>query len=515
VFFGFPEIAAAAPVLDFPAEVVDGEQVEVTISGVAPGQTVGAIAARLQGPGICPPVPGDCLEVRVGLRVLMSPTAADANGVATAQTTVLGTGTWYVQAMAIGATAEVSPVSTVVSYDPEEDTDGDGASNANELVAGTPPFVADADGDGIADGEDLWPFLPNPADPFVPDDLVVSDPAVSLPDPEFDTVGNQVAWQDRDGLELWVADVDPVNGTLSPPDGRGTLIATNVVPISRVRNGPEWVQTATGGQVLYGDASTGVERIVAASNVGGTWVSRNIAVGVGPIGSLDANDPFPRVHYAEYYGPGADRYRTQYLDDPGSDLGYADDLKWGRWVEGSDKLVGLVDQGGVLQVSEVDPATGTSVLRTNSAVSKRNVFGWQAPEYGVEAFFHSSGPVGSDTPLQIDVFLDDGAGGWTHHDTITGPPAFPYIVSPEPLVVNGRSYISFLASNAPLNRNNGQSEVWLVDIDPATQFGRRLSDMPGAVLKDPEPAVFGNNALVYYTEVVGRDRVVHRTLTGL
>jgi hypothetical protein len=248
VFFGFPEIAAAAPVLDFPAEVVDGEQVEVTISGVAPGQTVGAIAARLQGPGICPPVPGDCLEVRVGLRVLMSPTAADANGVATAQTTVLGTGTWYVQAMAIGATAEVSPVSTVVSYDPEEDTDGDGASNANELVAGTPPFVADADGDGIADGEDLWPFLPNPADPFVPDDLVVSDPAVSLPDPEFDTVGNQVAWQDRDGLELWVADVDPVNGTLSPPDGRGTLIATNVVPISRVRNGPEWVQTATGAR---------------------------------------------------------------------------------------------------------------------------------------------------------------------------------------------------------------------------------------------------------------------------
>ncbi|MEM9057469.1 MAG: hypothetical protein AAGD86_08330, partial [Pseudomonadota bacterium] len=74
---------------------------------------------------------------------------------------------------------------------------------------------------------------------FVPDDQTVSDPSVDLPDPEFDPVGDRMVWQDRLG-NLWIADLDPANGDVMPPSGRGQKLDENLAGLIRTGNGPEW-----------------------------------------------------------------------------------------------------------------------------------------------------------------------------------------------------------------------------------------------------------------------------------
>ena len=41
------------------------------------------------------------------------------------------------------------------------DFDGDGLTDANELVSGTDPFIADTDGDGVNDSTDRYPLDPS------------------------------------------------------------------------------------------------------------------------------------------------------------------------------------------------------------------------------------------------------------------------------------------------------------------------------------------------------------------
>lgn len=48
----------------------------------------------------------------------------------------------------------------------QEDADGDGLINSEELALGTDPFLADTDGDGLADGDEVRTYL---TDPLVPD----------------------------------------------------------------------------------------------------------------------------------------------------------------------------------------------------------------------------------------------------------------------------------------------------------------------------------------------------------
>lgn len=505
---------AAAVTLEWETPQLDGELSGVLVSDVAPGANVIVVAGARATSGPCPPFPGDCLDIDGRLRTVLGIVQADSQGrVARRFTNRLAPGDWFVQALAFDTRMESSAVLPLRVYERLSDDDGDRASNILEWYARTPLDDPDADDDGVLDAVDLWPYAPGVPSVHAADDAVVSDPTDSLPDPEFDGVGHQLVWQTRTGSEVWVADIDPQTGFISPLDGRGELVDTDVLPLAAVRNGPEWVQTDQGAMALYAkDRGSGSEIVVARDQAG--WVPTYLGPGLGGIGSLDPGDPNPRIYYAQSGNPPL--ARTRYLFDAASDLNFGVPLWWGRWISGGDGLIAYADDAdGVPQVVVADPITGDIEQRTFSPTFKRSVFGWQAPEHGVEAFFTTVGPPRSQVSVAMEVYLSDGAGGWVLHDTITGPPGHPFIVSPEPFVVGGQSYIAFLASKMPLNEHDGRSEVWVVDIDPDTQWARRVSDGSVAVIKDPEPIVFGDQAFVYYSEAVGQRRVLHRCDVGL
>ena len=75
-----------------------------------------------------------------------------------------------------------------------------------------------------------------------------------MPDPEFDHFGYQVTWQDEND-NLWVAPVNRQTGDIEIDQAKHLAegLAPNA-PLSSglaTGNGPEWVQTATGAQILY------------------------------------------------------------------------------------------------------------------------------------------------------------------------------------------------------------------------------------------------------------------------
>ncbi len=512
-------MSAQAATLSGPVHIIPREPLTYRVVGASSGAMVAFVRSDDGlGAGRCAPIGStNCLDI-VGPYTTIWPVRADAQGVA--EVTFQANGSprpIHVQALILTPTPSTTNVLEVSLTSRTGDLDGDGATNAQEFFYGTPLDDEDADNDGILDGMDLWPFDPTPPDPWSSDDIVVSDPTRSMPDPEFDGDSARVTWQDRAGLEVWVADLEPTTGAIVPPNGRGTLVDTNVSPISTAKNGPEWLFTSTGNQIVYGVSVGGVDHVARAIEGPTGWVREVIAPGLAPFGSMEPGDPNPRLYYYEAT-PQGDEAHTRFLDDPSSDLNWGAALSYGRFRDGDDELQSILQVQGTWQVMLADPTTGVLEQLTHTTTFKRSTFAWRAPELnGDEVFFTTGGPRRGTSSLGMHVYHKV-AGTWTLHSEIRPPPAFPYVISPEPMVVNGRSYIAFLASTKPLNSDAGPAEVWIADIDPNARFARRVSDpsMSGRSLKDPEPLVLGGQGYVYYSEIAPNgDRIIHRCATGL
>ncbi len=119
-------------------------------------------------------------------------------------------------------------------------------------------------------------------------------------------------------------------------------------------------------------------------------------------------------------------------------------------------------------------------------------------------------------PLSLAIFREiDGA--WQIVQELTPPAHRPYVISPEPIVFGGHSYVAYAVSESPLNVDHGAAEIWLSGLLDASDVHRRISGDDPQIRLDPESLITDDTVWIYYTAVDADTGawIVRRCATGL
>ena len=364
------------------------------------------------------------------------------------------------------------------------------------------------------------------AQKFVVEDQLVSNPSISLVDPEFNRRDMRVVWSDAFG-NLWHAHLNPVTGELMPRSGHGEMIDTGLTANNEILNGAEWVFSNNKAYVLYNKRrpeDNRLELYTAHLDPDSGWVITLLPGGLDmyrAIGTAEQNTGAARL-IALRDGLDGNTYRHyRYLFYPGTDVRIDEPtLRGARFVENRSGILAtaVVDnvQQVVYQKMYVD---SPPVVLSSDAGNKSLPFMWWAPEFQEYVFFANI-----DTQsLGIYRFIDN---VWTLYYRIQLPTHLPFTQFPRLLVYKGHSYIALVAAETLDNGPNGdwiglpsgECEIWLVGINPDQPFMRRVSDNSVvSVRTDPEVVILKSGPVVYYSEwaAYSRSFVLRRAATGL
>lgn len=326
----------------------------------------------------------------------------------------------------------------------------------------------------------------------------------------FGEGNSRVVFTATDG-RLWVAHVDWTTGRFVPDNGRGTLVDTNAAYYRDFGNGPSWLFSQRGSELVYtryldgtptdpANAGTGWARMIGA----GQWTAGLVGDALGrvnPKGTQVREDAVARVSYGSVSRADAwwrlGDFESAEVQLPQGDSNRGLGL---RWVAGtSGILVSGSPDGAVKQIFLHDTATGETEQITSGPGNKRAQFMFFPPEFGGEAIFFA---VVDDIRFDFYRRLSAPGGGlrWTKYHSITLPPDQPYIAgSPEAFVHNGRSWI--VLTMADNSKPAALSNIALASIDPTRPELRRLTDSssPPRWRSDPEYFINDSGVYVYFT----------------
>ena len=118
----------------------------------------------------------------------------------------------------------------------------------------------------------------------------------------------QAVFSDRTN-NLWVGHVDFQTGAFLPPDGHGTLVATNATAATDYGNGPEWMLSNGDSRFVYTQCQAPCDppndataSLGLATQVGGVWTTTTLPNSVArasPSATLDLGDADPRFNYVD------------------------------------------------------------------------------------------------------------------------------------------------------------------------------------------------------------------------
>ena len=337
-----------------------------------------------------------------------------------------------------------------------------------------------------------------------PIEVRVSEVGVEMRDPEFDQRRGQFVWFNPVGLpteggDIWIGKVDPVTGDFIPPSGKGVLVDIGATLL--VGNGPEWVYTISGPQIVYTklDSEQNPAIARARSNDGGlTWevrFFRNSTSRHGPIGSLDPGDPSPRISYIGVNSDNRLVSMWRNLNDPSTEeIVPGSSTPGGRWVPGRRALV-LTEPmpAGGRQAFMYDVDTKVLEQLTYDGGFKSAIHMWRAPEFNNAYVFLT---LINETHIGIYGKIN---GLWTRINTIKPPSIGNFLWSPEPFVYNGKSYIVMVTSTSSDQQSfEIPTDLWMAGIERDAPFYRQLSDSTVKVRKDPEVLITQNGAFIYF-----------------
>ena len=352
---------------------------------------------------------------------------------------------------------------------------------------------------------------PIPAPPFIPVDEIISDPAVSMLDPEIDVVNNRVAWRDKSG-KLWLADINPKTAEMSPVSGQGTLLDTGLAGLAGLKGvlqGPEWGYGTDSTEIIYTKhIGGGVYHLGAARETPeGTWVTRLLNGGENrytPYASPSWYDQGPsRAVYFGLDSSGEEFLWWRKIKYPGSEVKvFQQSARHPSFIEGEDALLLTTVKSGesIRQVARLpltNPPTSAPVQLTTDAMNKKYPAMLYAPDFGEKIIVTL---VGFN---DIGVYHEVG-GEWVQLRQFKIPSALPVYSALRTFTYNNKSYIVVIAAES-----GGQigtpapslSEVWIAGLDPSEAFFRQISDPSKLeIRKDPEVYFTRSGPVILYSE---------------
>lgn len=328
---------------------------------------------------------------------------------------------------------------------------------------------------------------------------------------------NRFNWVDRQG-RLWIAHIDPDSGFITPSNGRGQLVDTNVAYYSDFGNGPEWLFWEGDSQLVYTkyvdylNPTPQTTGVALARWVNGGWQAGFIDSGmehITPAPSQSVGDPVPRMVYAKVTGP------QIYWRTMGDALGPETKAPWNsvglsvRWVPDTPLLAfvnGVPGSDGkrYQQIFLFNSETNALEQLTFEDEQKRGVFMFRAPEFGGDLTYFT---VANRTEFRVYRYMlqPSGQRAWTLVHRVRGPAEAPYLATPEPFTHNGRTWVYMtLSSDKRASDIEVPTDLALTSIDPARPVFRRLtgSGSPRRLRQDPEYYITSQGAFVYYTRAI-------------
>ncbi len=371
--------------------------------------------------------------------------------------------------------------------------------------------------------------------------VATADETQISPDPiadyEFDHENNLLTWSDKSN-NLWVANIDPVTGAFQPVNGQGILADTGAAFTTDFGNGPEWVYTSAGNQIVYtkympGQPHDGAHAGIARAQLkNGIWSGDFLPNGMGliePMGSLDSGDPDPRIAYR--VGTGGWQMYTRQLNASTQQMVPNSAISKGseRWVPGNRSLIftqSFVDGKGAQQrqVFLYNFDSQVTEQLTFDQGNKGASFMWQAPEFGGAYVFFT---VVNSTTLRMYRQIYNAADHqyeWTVIGKVSNlPGASQYISSPEPFIYKGKSYIFYVRSSSAATSNvTVPTQIWLASLSGAVD--KEITDpaITDRVRIDPEYFITTQGPYIYYNrytlatpEMPAASEGIYRSSTGI
>ena len=362
----------------------------------------------------------------------------------------------------------------------------------------------------------------------------------AVPDFEFDSArrgrfcascnfgsGNaRLSFTDSSG-NLWLGGVDYATGDFIPANGRGQLLDTATPPVPCFGNGPEWMASTAGSQIVYtrfvdgsgfpGDGTysctASPPQLAVATQTASGWTTAVLPNSLNratPEGSTDETDSDPRINYIEN-GKTALYWRrlaapTVETPIPISDLTGGNSR---RWVLGTRQIVfqGHRESDPRLldQVWLVDTDTGVREELTKDSVTKAGAFMWRAPEYNNEYVFFTMANFRKEIWVYRNLKGPKNTRLWTIVKKIKAPPIAPFFWSPEVFTHNGRSYIfTQISPDANFFNRRSQTHIAITSIDPLRNDFRMLTNdfQRPRVRLDPEFFITAKGPFIYYNRIV-------------
>jgi len=351
---------------------------------------------------------------------------------------------------------------------------------------------------------------------FRVDDVRVGHQSVNYIDPEFFSEGNRMVFQSTvNGVpSIWIAELDPVNGTLMSVTGKDVLVDSNVAtlgPTAQTNNGPEWGLDANGEAVFYSKKDVaGVVQYWRASDLSGAAVLRTQLThvpspnGEGAIQGVVRQDA--RLSHTMFYYrysicpecPGINRWAHEHDADAIHVIQYFNAAAFApSFIPGTEDIAfSRYTSQSTSEVYRLHTATDAPEQISNEpSDSKSSVIAFLAPEYGNELMYAYV-----RDKRELVILRKEGAGYKRFASLDPADSLHPYMYSPEIFQVNGTTYFAVLMQDTAdyLTLNRGAIYVLGFGNDSTQRLTRRIDLGTTAKRWEPEVYIGSDEVFVFY-----------------